>query len=83
MIFAHYNPKIKSVKFNLHRNTIHEMYSSDEYDRHQIDSLLYLKSYGRITRFEWFKALLEVNVYKLMEMPVHNDSVVNTKLHQL
>ena len=58
------------------------MYSHNEYDRHQIDSLMYLKSFGQITHYQWIKALVEVNIYKQIEMSVHINSVNNTKFYK-
>lgn len=71
----------KSVNFNLNKNTIHEVYSEDEYDRHQIDSILYLKCYKRINQNEWSDIFIKLNYYKMEEMIVHKESLKNTKLH--
>jgi hypothetical protein len=71
----------KTVKFNLEKNTIHNVYSSDEYDRQQIHSMMYLRLFGKISLIEWTQMLNEINIYKLNEMPVHMDSVMNTRIH--
>jgi hypothetical protein len=74
---------IKNVKFNLEKNTIHEVHSANEYNRNQIESIMYLKLFGKITLFEWTQVLNEINMYKLIEMQVHNDSVTNTRIHKI
>ena len=74
---------IKNVKFNLEKNTIHEVNSENEYNRNQIESIMYLKLFGKITLFEWTQVLNEINMYKLIEMQVHNDSVTNTRIHKI
>jgi hypothetical protein len=74
---------IKTVKFDLEKNTIHEVYSSDDYNRQQIHSMMYLKSFGKISSIEWTHMLIEINIYKIIEMSVHNDSVMNTKINNI
>lgn len=73
--------KQKNVYIQENKNTYHIVYSSDEYDRSQIDSFVYRKSYMRITHYEWTIAMKELNNYKLNEMIVHKDSVHNTRIH--
>lgn len=70
----------KKVTFNLEKNKIYQTYSSIEYDRHQIDSTLYLFSLKRISQNEWFDMMHELNKYKTNEMQVHIDSIHNTKI---
>jgi len=72
---------MKGVKFNLESNKIFTTYSIDEYDRLQIESILYLKCYNRVTDDEWDDVLIELNDYKTREMVVHNSSICNTRLH--
>lgn len=72
---------IKSVAFDLSRNTIHMVESSDEYDRYQIESTLYLKCLNRISLEEWNDMYHNLNYFKCNEMVVHKDSLDNTKLH--
>jgi hypothetical protein len=71
----------KKVTFNLSKNKIHKTYSRKEYDRHQIDSVMYLYSYNRISQKEWIKIMMELNIYKTREMNVHIDSIHNTKIN--
>ena len=73
--------KLKNVKFNLEKNSIHLAYSIDEYDRCQIDSILYLKSYNRITDKEWDEIFNNLNYYKTQEMIVHKESIKHTRKH--
>jgi hypothetical protein len=58
-------------------NEIYTTYSSDEYLRHQIDSILYKKNYNRVSNDEWNAIFLNLDLYKLYEMPVHIDSIQN------
>lgn len=71
----------KKVTFNLAQNKIHNTYSRKEYNRHQIDSTLYLFSYNKITKNEFAMVLKELNSFKTQEMSVHIDSIHNTKIN--
>lgn len=71
---------MKRVHFNIDISII-ETYSSEEYDRSQIDSILYLKCYNRISHIEWQKELEELYNYKSKEMIVHKKSIQNTNFH--
>ena len=71
----------KQVSFDLEQNTVHEMYSADEYDRYPIDSILYLKCYNRVSQQEWSEVMQELERYKFHEMLVHKDSIVSVRLH--
>jgi hypothetical protein len=71
----------KKVKFNLDKNSFHETYSTIEYDRHQIDSILYLLSYRKITQKEWIIIMKDLNKFKTQEMQVHIDSIHNTHIN--
>jgi hypothetical protein len=69
-----YNTHLKLKKhctFNDGINMTYETYSSDEYDRHCIDSILYQKLYNRISDYEWLLLLSELNTYKKKEMIIH------------
>lgn len=66
----------KSVSFNLSNETF-VTYSSQEYDRFQIDSVLYRKNYNRISEEEWRSIFINLDLYKLYEMRVHKDSLTN------
>lgn len=70
----------KKVTFNLNNNKIYNTYSKNEYDRNQIDSTLYLYNYCKISQQQWTNILRDLNFYKLNQMPVHIDSIHNTKL---
>lgn len=66
----------KKVTFS-DNNEIYTTYSADEYLRFQIDSILYKKSYNRVSNDEWNTIFLNLDLYKLYEMPVHSDSIQN------
>lgn len=53
-------------------------YSSDEYDRSSIDSLLYRKCFNRVSHYQWLFALRELDYYKTSIMIVHKSSLCNT-----
>lgn len=72
---------MKKVKFNLNKNIQYTTYSSDEYSRCPIDSVLYLKSYNKISDTEWKIIMFQLNEYKLNEMIVHKDSIRNIKIN--
>jgi len=64
----------KQCTFN-EQNTIYETYSSDEYDRHCIDSILYQKLYNKISDYEWSLLLIDLNNYKNKEMIIHLSNI--------
>jgi hypothetical protein len=72
----------KSVTFAIEHNKIHETYSRHEYDRFQIDSVVYLHSYNRLSWLDMSVIYFELNQYKLKEMEVHELSKSNTRLHK-
>jgi hypothetical protein len=74
--------KSKKVSFN-ETPEIFLTYSSDEYSRHQIDSLLYRKAYRRVSDEEFNHILLMLDMYKLYEMIVHVDSFTNNNQDKL
>jgi hypothetical protein len=66
----------KNVSFS--ENVIqYTTYSFEEYDRSSIDHLLYRKAYNKITDEEFSKVFVLLDLYKLYDMPVHNDSLKN------
>jgi len=70
----------KSVKFN--NNVIeHITYSPREYDRHPIDSVLYKRSYNRVSDQEWNNIYVILDIYKLYEMNVHKDAYKYNQYH--
>lgn len=70
----------KLVKFN--DNIIkHVTYSADEYSRHPIDSVLYRRSYNRVSDQEWNNIYVILDIYKLYEMNVHKDAFKNNQYH--
>lgn len=73
---------IKRVSFNESSNKTHITYSKEEYDRFQIDSILYRYSYQKINQNEWKSVFEELNHYKCTEMIVHRDSIGNLRLHK-
>lgn len=70
----------KTVRFN-DNIKIFPTYSPDEYPRNCIDSILYQKSYNRISPEEWNTLWVKLDLYKIYEMVVHKDSLVNNKYH--
>lgn len=72
---------MKSVQFNLENTKFYDAYSNDEYDRYPIDSVLYLKSYNKISEPDWKEMWYNLNIFKICEMIVHKKSINNTKLH--
>jgi hypothetical protein len=55
-------------------------YNKEEYDRKSIDSILLLKSKNQISSFQWRQVFVELNQFKIYEMPIHPDSKPNTNL---
>ena len=74
--------KIKSVSFSLQDNKIYDTYSRHDYDRFQIESVVYLHSYNRLSWFDIMEIYFELNQYKLKEMQVHEMSKCNTRIHK-
>ena len=72
--------KNKSVQFN---NNIIEYitYSPIEYDRSQIDSVLYRREYQRVSDQEWNNIYVLLDIYKLYEMKVHKDAYKINQYH--
>jgi hypothetical protein len=67
----------KTVSFNLDNNEIYDTYHRTEYDRSQIDHVLYRRAYNRVSNEEWNNIYITLDLYKLYEMPVHKDSLHN------
>jgi len=72
---------MKSVQFNLDNTIFYDTYSSEEYDRYPIDSILYLKCYNKVSDFDWTNMLENLNLFKICEMIVHKNSLNNTRIH--
>lgn len=70
----------KKVTFDFTKNKTYTTYSREEYDRSHIDCILYLYAYKKISNTEWLNVQIDLNRYKTKEMPVHIDSIHNTKL---
>ena len=68
---------IKHVRFDLSKNTYTETYSKTDYDRSQIDHVLYRKAYQKLSNEEFYKINVLLDLYKLYEMPVHKESFAN------
>lgn len=73
---------VKRVTFKESSNITYITYSKEEYDRFQIDSILYLYLYQKISNHEWKSVFEELNHYKCTEMIVHRDSIGNLRLHK-
>ena len=69
------------VIFNLTNNKVYYTYSPSDYDRMQIDSIMYKKCFNKISEQEWQEIINELNHYKLNEMIVHTESIQNTRIH--
>jgi hypothetical protein len=70
----------KTVTFN--NNVIeHITYSPREYDRSQIDSILYRRGYQRVSDQEWNSVHIILDIYKMFEMNVHKDAYKNNQYH--
>lgn len=69
------------VSFNLDINQIYMTYSSQEYDRTSIDHVLYRKSYNRISLDEMNTIYVNLDLFKLYEMNVHEMSLCNNHYH--
>jgi hypothetical protein len=67
----------KYVKFNLENNKIYKTYNSSEYDRSQIDHVLYRKSYNKVSDEEIKIIYITLDIYKLYEMVVNKKSLHN------
>lgn len=77
---------MKTVNFNLDNNKIYTTYSKfndqeDYYDRSSIDHVLYRKIFNRITDIELRDIYIQLDLYKLYQMPIHINSIKNTMYH--
>ena len=64
----------KIVRFDNTLN-INETYSSVEYDRFPIDSILYRKGYNEVSDTEWRHVITNLFLFKHSKMVVHIDTV--------
>jgi hypothetical protein len=67
----------KRVQFDLGQNETFVTHTRSEYDRSQIDHVLYRKSYNRVSEHEMKMILISLDLYKLYEMPVSKESLHN------
>lgn len=67
----------KNIHFELDKNILYTTYSREEYDRSSIDHVLYCHSYGRVSNEEIESIYVNLDLYKLYEMPVHKSSFKN------
>ena len=56
---------------------IYETWSKFDYDRSQIDSILYRKCYRKISNDKWNNIIKKLLDYKQNEMIIHIDSLKN------
>jgi len=68
------------VVFNLDKNETFYTYSNQEYDRMQIDSVMYKRCYNKISNEEWEDLIRELNFYKLNEMQSHKNELFTKKV---
>lgn len=66
---------LKKVRFN-DNLYIYATYSSSEYNRLSIDSILYRRSYKRVSDEEWKNMIEELLFFKNYEMIVHVFNVI-------
>jgi hypothetical protein len=71
----------KNVNFDLGNNIVYITYSRQEYDRSSIDHVLYRRAYRRISNEEMNAIYINLDLYKLYEMPVHKSSFKNNLYH--
>lgn len=71
----------KNVQFDLNKTMIYPTYSRNEYDRSCIDHVLYRRAYRRISDEEMNAIYVNLDLYKLYEMPVHKSSFKNNLYH--
>lgn len=69
----------KKVVFN-EKIVVYTTYAPDEYDRSPIDSIIYKKSFGRISDKEWVSVWSSLVRFKTTDMRVHKSSLQNTIL---
>ena len=72
---------MKKVLFNLDNNQIFDTYTPDEYNRFQIDSVMYRRNWRKVSDQEWHSIYVILDLYKLYDMPVHQDSIHNNLYH--
>jgi hypothetical protein len=66
----------RNVSFDLNRTTFHETYGHKEYARCGDMSTIRRRNVGD----EWNELLHDLNIYKMTEMIVHVNSIMNTQL---
>jgi hypothetical protein len=71
----------KNINFDLDKNIVYITYSCEEYDRTSIDHVLYRRSYRRLSDEEINSMYVNLDLYKLYEMPVHKSSFKNNSYH--
>jgi hypothetical protein len=72
---------MKSVTFDFSKNTLHETYHNDDYDRGAYMLTLWQRCRKEITDEQWRDMFVELNNYKMTEMTVHINSIDYTKIH--
>lgn len=60
---------------------MHSTYSSDEYLRTSIDHVIYRKSNNIISKEDVKNMYIALDLYKLYDMTVHIDSLINNQYH--
>ena len=68
---------MKKVEFDLNRNKVYTTYNSMDYDRSQIDHVVYRRGYNRVSNEEMKAIYITLDMYKLYEMPVNKHSLHN------
>ena len=71
----------RRVSFSLNNNIIHYTYSRHEYDRSCIDHVLYRHAYKRLSDEDMKAIYVNLDLYKLYEMPIHKESLINNAYH--
>jgi hypothetical protein len=71
----------KNIHFDLNKNRVYITYSPEEYDRSSIDHVLYRLAYRHISDEDIKSIYVNLDLYKLYEMPVHKSSFKNNSYH--
>jgi len=68
----------KRVQFVLDNNETFTTYHRSEYDRSQIDHVVFRRAYNRVSDEEMMMIYIALDIYKLYEMTISKDSLHNT-----
>ena len=64
----------KRVTFN--ETVAHgDTWSIEDYDRSQINSIVYERGYNRVSNIDWKRIIEQVRSFRLREMSIHIDNI--------